>query len=87
MPIGKKSGKIDSPVYKGGQFPSDLPARTSPGKGTVSPTGLGMAKNPPAANLASPKRPTGFASPSKGYAGPGTSGPSKGGSKPPMPTD
>jgi len=84
MPIGKKSGKIDSPVYKGGAFPSDLPARTSPGKGTVSPTGLGAGKNPPAANLPAPKRPKGFASPSQGYAGPGMSGPSKGGTKAPL---
>lgn len=65
MPIGKK-GKLKSPTYEGGAFPSDLPSRTSPGKGTVGPAGLGIGKNPPAGSLSSPKRPTGFASPSKG---------------------
>ena len=67
MPIGKKGGKIKSPLYEGGSTPAGLPSSADNKKsGTVGPSGLGSAKNPPAGQVASPKREKGnLSSPSK----------------------
>ncbi len=77
MPIGKRDGKIDSPLYKGGPFPPGLPAKAGDqAPGTVSPTGLGSSKNPPAGTLPSPANPKGNLATS-GKDLPDTSGPTR----------
>jgi|TARA_Y100000310_G_scaffold283502_1_gene305517 hypothetical protein len=67
MPIGKKSGKLKSPLYQGGSTPAGLPSSADNQKsGTVGPSGLGASKSPPAGQLAAPKRKKGdLVSPSK----------------------
>lgn len=66
MPIGKKGGKLKSPLYEGGSTPAGLPSSPARKSGTVGPSGLGSAKSPPAGQLSSPKREKGnFVSPSK----------------------
>jgi len=57
MPIGKKGGPVKSPLYTGGSTPPGLPNKADNQKsGTVSPTGIGSGKNPPAGQLPAPKR-------------------------------
>jgi hypothetical protein len=77
MPIGKKDGKISSPIYNGGAFPGDLPKSAGQPSGpSISPVGQGGQKNPPASNLGSPARPKGDLATS-GKDLPDTSGPSR----------
>lgn len=66
MPIGKKGGKLKSPLYEGGSTPKGLPPSPARKSGTIGPSGLGSAKSPPAGQLSAPKREKGnFVSPSK----------------------
>ena len=55
MTMGKRSGKVKSPLHVGQSKPSGI-GSNKPGKGTGGQSGLGAAKSPPAGQLSAPSR-------------------------------